>query len=264
MDNEINKKAARGFADAFAASFAESLTQAVASPAALKVLENPDLATRQGQPVHLRLTVEGAVRGECFIECYQPQVAELASMILRRPLAPFSEEDVQALERVISAAVESLTASLSVQYGKLAFKVDRAADLAFGGMLLVPLSVSVKEQSAIPLHLYFDAEFLAALSSQLLKKSATEKAPIDPLNLKLVMDVELNVSLRFGHCQMPLREVLELASGSVVELDRQVDDPIELLLDGKVLARGEAVIVDGHYGLRVTEVPQPIATHLNC
>jgi flagellar motor switch protein FliN/FliY len=88
-----------------------------------------------------------------------------------------------------------------------------------------------------------------------------EDPKTDPVNLKLVMDVELNVSLRFGQRQMPLREVLELATGSVIELDRQVDDPVELLLDGKVIARGEAVIVDGNYGLRVTEIPEPIASH---
>jgi flagellar motor switch protein FliN/FliY len=73
--------------------------------------------------------------------------------------------------------------------------------------------------------------------------------------------VELNVSLRFGQRQLPLRDVLELTSGSVVELDRLVDEPVELLLDGKVVARGEAIIVDGNYGLRVTEVPQAIETH---
>jgi len=75
------------------------------------------------------------------------------------------------------------------------------------------------------------------------------------------MDVALNVSLRFGQRQLPLRELLELASGSVVELDRQVDDPVELLLDGKLVARGEVVIVDGNYGLRVTDVPQPVMSH---
>ena len=56
-----------------------------------------------------------------------------------------------------------------------------------------------------------------------------------------------------------LREVLELTSGSVIELDRQVEEPVELLLEGKVIARGEAVVIDGNYGLRVTEVPQPIS-----
>ena len=88
-----------------------------------------------------------------------------------------------------------------------------------------------------------------------------EDPKADSVNLKLVMDVELNVLLRFGQRQMPLREVLELATGSVIELDRQVDEPVELLLDGKVIARGEAVIVDGNYGLRVTEIPEPIASH---
>ena len=76
------------------------------------------------------------------------------------------------------------------------------------------------------------------------------------------MDVELNVSLRFGQRQLPLREVLELTSGSVIELDRMVDEPVEMLLDGKVIARGEAVIVDGNYGLRVTEIPQALETQL--
>jgi len=65
------------------------------------------------------------------------------------------------------------------------------------------------------------------------------------------------VTLRFGQRQLTLREVLDLSSGSVVELDRHVEEPIELLLDGRVIARGEAVVVDGNYGLRVSEVAQP-------
>jgi flagellar motor switch protein FliN/FliY len=51
-----------------------------------------------------------------------------------------------------------------------------------------------------------------------------------------------------------------LSSGSIVELDRMVDEPVELYLDGKLIARGEAVIVDGNYGLRVTEIPQPLTS----
>jgi len=82
----------------------------------------------------------------------------------------------------------------------------------------------------------------------------------EQVNLDLVMDVELNVTLRFGQRQLTLREVLELTSGSVVELDRQVDEPVELLLDGVVIARGEAVVIDGNYGLRVTEVSQPLSS----
>jgi len=76
-------------------------------------------------------------------------------------------------------------------------------------------------------------------------------------NLELMMDVELNVLLRFGQRQLTLREVLGLKCGSVVELDRRVDEPVELLIDGRVIARGEAAIVDGNYGLRITEIVRP-------
>ncbi|MGA9568388.1 MAG: FliM/FliN family flagellar motor switch protein [Candidatus Korobacteraceae bacterium] len=90
--------------------------------------------------------------------------------------------------------------------------------------------------------------------------SLLEADPVDESNLGLVLDVELNVLLRFGQRQLTLREILDLTCGSVVELDRRVDDPVELLLDGRVIARGEAAIVDGNYGLRVTEIVQPAAS----
>ncbi len=73
-------------------------------------------------------------------------------------------------------------------------------------------------------------------------------------NLPLLLDVELGVTLRFGSREMPLREILELSTGSVIELDRQLHEPVELLIDKKLIARGEVVIVNGNYGLRVTEV----------
>jgi flagellar motor switch protein FliN/FliY len=74
------------------------------------------------------------------------------------------------------------------------------------------------------------------------------------------MNVELNVTLRFGQRHLTLREVLDLTSGSVVELDRQVDEPVELLLNGEVIAKGEAVVIDGNYGLRVSEVLKPVSS----
>ena len=70
------------------------------------------------------------------------------------------------------------------------------------------------------------------------------------------MDVGLDVKLRFGTGRMLLREVLALSAGVVVELDNALHSPVELLLDGRLIAKGEVVIVDGKYGLRVTEVPE--------
>lgn len=74
------------------------------------------------------------------------------------------------------------------------------------------------------------------------------------LEIDRVIDVPLAVTLRFGQREMRLREVLELNAGSLIELDRQIEDPVDLLLGERIIARGEVVIVDGNYGLRVTEV----------
>jgi len=75
--------------------------------------------------------------------------------------------------------------------------------------------------------------------------------------LELLLDVELEASLRFGCREMPLGEILDLGPGDVVQLDRHVSDPVDLIVGDKIVARGEVVLVDGNFGLRVTEVAAP-------
>lgn len=73
----------------------------------------------------------------------------------------------------------------------------------------------------------------------------------------LLLDVELDTTLRFGCRELPLSELLELGPGDVVPLDRQVSDPVDLVVGDKIVARGEVVLVNGNFGLRVTEVAEP-------
>jgi flagellar motor switch protein FliN len=75
--------------------------------------------------------------------------------------------------------------------------------------------------------------------------------------LELLLDVELEASLRFGSREMPLGEILDLGPGDVVQLDRHVSDPVDLIVGDKIVARGEVVLVNGNFGLRVTEVAAP-------
>lgn len=75
--------------------------------------------------------------------------------------------------------------------------------------------------------------------------------------LQLLLDVELEASLRFGSREMPLGEILDLGPGDVVQLDRHVSDPVDLVVGDKIVARGEVVLVNGNFGLRVTQVAEP-------
>jgi flagellar motor switch protein FliN len=72
--------------------------------------------------------------------------------------------------------------------------------------------------------------------------------------MERVIDVPLTVTLRFGQRQLTLRELLQLNTGSLLELDQRVEEPVHLMLGDRVIARGEVVIVDGNYGMRVLEV----------
>lgn len=262
MDIQGKNRAAKAFAAAFGESLAESLAEATGFSWPLEVAESATTPTGSEIPLHFRLTVEGALSGECFVEFYEPQASDLISNILKQPIAGQASEHSEALAQVIASGMDRLAAALAPTYGVLRFKVDQVAGLAFGGMYVVPLATS-KEQSDVQVLLYFGGRLLDALSSTPADgyAGAVEEPAVNPQNLKFVMDVELNVSLKFGQRQLSLREVLDLKCGSVVELDRMVDEPVELFLDGKLIARGEAVVVDGNYGLRVTEIPQPVASH---
>lgn len=73
-------------------------------------------------------------------------------------------------------------------------------------------------------------------------------------NIDLLLDVELPISISFGNSEMQLKDVLKLGAGSVIELDKSVNDPVLIIVNHKPIAKGEVVMVDGNYGVRVLEV----------
>jgi flagellar motor switch protein FliN/FliY len=73
-------------------------------------------------------------------------------------------------------------------------------------------------------------------------------------NLNLVLDVPVSLTIELGSCQLPMKEVLQLKVGSVVQLDKPADAPVELSVNGKLIARGEVVVVEDRFGVKITEV----------
>ncbi len=75
-----------------------------------------------------------------------------------------------------------------------------------------------------------------------------------PPNLEMLLDVRVKLTIELGSCQMPLREVLQLAPGSVVKLDQAAQHPVNLYANQKQIARGEVVVVNDCYGVKITEL----------
>jgi len=128
----------------------------------------------------------------------------------------------------------------------------RAGDRTFA--ILVRDEVRMPEAEPIPQPATSPAAAPAAADPP---AATREPAPALSPGLELLLDVEMEASLRFGSREMPLGEILDLGPGDVVELDRHVADPVDLIVGDKIVARGEVVLVNGNFGLRVTEVAAP-------
>jgi len=78
-------------------------------------------------------------------------------------------------------------------------------------------------------------------------------------NLNLLLDVPLQISVELGSTRMKIKEILDLGMGSIVELDRLAGEPVDVLVNGKVFAKGEVVVIDENFGIKITDIVSPVA-----
>lgn len=87
--------------------------------------------------------------------------------------------------------------------------------------------------------------------------AAAPAAPARDPRIEVLLDIDLPLVVRFGHTELPLRQLTRLGPGSVIDLGRSPDDPVEVLVSNRVVARGEVVVVSGNYGIRILDVVSP-------
>lgn len=85
------------------------------------------------------------------------------------------------------------------------------------------------------------------------EETSRQPAPAPP-NLDMILDINLVVTARLGRVELPIQEILSLGPGSIIEVGHLVDEPVELLVNNKLIARGDVVVVDEKFGLRITEI----------
>lgn len=77
---------------------------------------------------------------------------------------------------------------------------------------------------------------------------------LDESRLSTVLGVKVKLSVRLGSCEMPMKNVLELASGMVMQLDQRVNEPVSLFINDKLIAKGEVVVVEENFGIKITQL----------
>jgi flagellar motor switch protein FliN/FliY len=239
-----------------------------------EVAEQAEALSKEG--VWLRFTVENALQGEQSFGMGKSDALRLAQILMGEPFnekPDFSSDDQDALAELFRQFAGTAALALKPRFGG-------EVSLQFSGY--GPANWTPRQQWGVRcMSAGAGAQFLllVLLNSALgdaLDPRPSGKAPAPSgasrcqatvitapppkgnRNIDLLLDVELQVALRFGKREMALGDILELSTGSVVELDQKILEPVELLVGGKAVAHGEVVVLDGHYALRVTEVLNPV------
>jgi flagellar motor switch protein FliN/FliY len=265
--------------------WADSLAQVVgqiagsAVPCTLAAEAPGGLAPAGAEDLWALVASSGNLRGEMFLRLAPATVLRLAQTFMSEPLAPEAaltadhREAVIELLRQIGGIVAS---SAKAAWGEIQLLVESAAAApSWPPAETAWLLAGDEGPTRMALELGVSAALAAELRSPKSEPAGSAAVPgaaaapvsapapapapaFDPAQsigaLNLLMDVQLAVTMRFGSRRLLLSEVLELSPGAVVELDRRVQEPVDLLLEGRLVAQGEVVVIDGNYGLRVTEV----------
>ncbi len=125
---------------------------------------------------------------------------------------------------------------------------------AEAAMLSMLENLPQEERSASAEDINFGSAAVAKAAFQQLSQPASAG---EPRNIDLLMDVNLPISIELGRTRMSISEILALGPGSVVELNKLAGEPVDLLVNQKVVAKGEVVVVDENFGLRITQLVTP-------
>jgi flagellar motor switch protein FliN/FliY len=180
-----------------------------------------------------------------------------------------TDDDLDATKEIISNIFGALSTTLSAQpdLPNLSFNVEdiqfhetESPDLS-NFIKIYNIEFSVASASGI-MQLVVDKTFIANFEEVLEEETEQEGgcAPQERLseeelkNFSLIMDVELPIRVRIGTKTVLLKDVLNMDIGSVVELDQLANEPLDVLVGDKIIAKGEVVIVDGNFGIQITEI----------
>ncbi|GAA0742716.1 flagellar motor switch protein FliN [Dactylosporangium roseum] len=207
--------------------------------------QNLDELTIDGQAVRARFA--GAAQGEVAIVVTQDLVEALAN-------SPMGSLDLSQAVRPALEAAAATIGPVVVDPGTVLEPADAMGQLVTANGLLVPLTGEAGVQAVVGIAIA--AEVVGDREDRDNARPERGERGGRPA-FDLLHDVEMEVTAELGRTRMSVRELLSLAPGAVIELDRAAGGPADLLVNGRLIARGEVVVIDENFGIRITEIVGP-------
>lgn len=272
----------KAICDVFAKTFGSDWT--------VEISDRPT-TNEEAAAVWFAFLLSGDIQGEAALRISLHDAGLLANKFANEPQksqADFDVTDKQVVQEILQRVVDSAVANMKEQFGQITAKVLAIGPPAWDGLtVLLEVAGGLWGGSALQLRLNHDLvtamspklpsntvaspESAAAVSSpetheDRVSIAAETRELFWDLDLKrglpsisgkdfdVLRKTDLQLTMRFGTRTLTLKDVLGLSSGSIIKLDREVQAPADLMLGEKIVGRGEVVIVDGNFGVRVTEV----------
>ena len=269
---------ALAFLNAWTEAFADVLEKVAGAKHLAELLApesiEPDGLAAAEKGLSIVFTAGSSLRGEQACLVSEPDAKFLAQLLMGETpdgAGELTADDRDAAAEVFRQVAGQVAIDLAAKWGtpvSIAFDAARLAAWEPAAKAVVRISTPGGKKPVVVLTLQDNLFAALAEANVAVKTDAASKEPAkaEPApavkdatssNLDLLLDIELEATIRFGQREMLLRDVLELRAGSVVELERHVEEPAELLIAGRAVARGEVVVVEGNYGLRITEILSP-------
>jgi len=272
--NSGDPEAAKQFLSVWKDAVGKILSQlGAASP----VIDDGDVATiRQAGPGEADLISAifaggGCLNGALQWSCTKRAAVTFAQLLMSEPIDPGAEfTDTHAdgfMEFLRQVAGEAALAWKEAKGApaELVYQTEAKANVQSDTSAVVRVTGETIQEMLLRVDLDVEMARSLATTQNTAEQSVSERReeaeiaeehPL-PSNLDLLLDVQLDATIRFGEREMLLQDVFGLMPGAVVELDQLVNEPAELLVAGRLVAKGEVVVVEGNFGLRVTEVASP-------
>jgi flagellar motor switch protein FliN len=239
------------------------------------------------QGLIIRLGLQHGLPGELCLLMRKETAAILVGLMMGGDGSePFKNEDLDALNEFGNQFMGSVCTSLGSRFGVSVSGAQaqtsdfEAAEPPFelGGAAIADGNLSIEGHPDSLIRLLLSPALASRLSGEDAQSSGGSSSAADdnplanlggfdaslarhmedsPPNIQILLDINLNVTIELGRTRLSIRKVLELGPGSIIELDRLAGEPVDLLVNDKVVAKGEVVVVDEYFGIRIISLVSP-------